>query len=320
MQVRIGLDIGATKTKILMISKNGEIIAREKIRTDSDKRPEPIVERSSHAVEELMRSQKIKPSEVEAVAVGIAGFSNPHTGVIDISPNLHWYNVPFKKLMQDRLKRPVYMANDVNSAAWGEFCYGAGQQAQEMVAIFVGSGIGGGVVTNGKLVEGGTGTAGEVGHMIFKPHGLKCDCGKRGCYEAYGGGMPMERRMRRAVKRGASPEIKRLVGEDLEKINTRVIRQAAEAGDAQAMNVWKEAVEALGILCANLTSLLNPDRIVLGGGVVTGNPGLLKSIREKIDQKAVSLSARHVKIVKSQLGDDAVAMGAAALADLYRKK
>ncbi len=320
MQVRIGLDIGATKTKILMISKSGEIIARKKIKTDSDKRPEPIVERSCQGLEQLIKSEKVKPSDVEAVAVGIAGFSNPHTGVIDISPNLHWYNVPFKKLMEDRLDRPVYMANDVNSAAWGEFCYGAGRDAQEMAAIFVGSGIGGGVVTNGKLVEGGTGTAGEVGHMIFKPHGLKCDCGKRGCFEAYGGGMPMERRMRRAVKRGASPEINKLVGGDLDQINTRVVRQAAENGDAVAVNIWKEAVEALGIMCANLTSLLNPDRIVLGGGVITGNPGLLKSVRDKVDEKAVSLSARHVEVVKSELGDDAVAMGAAALADLYGKK
>jgi len=319
MKVRIGMDIGATKTKILVITKEGKILDKTKIMTDSDGVPGPIVKRSSETLLQLAKDNGYKKSDIEAVCIGICGFSNPRTGVIDISPNLHWHEVPFIKLMKEELGgMEVYMANDVNAAAWGEYTYGAGRDAEDMVAIFIGSGIGGGVVSNNRLVEGGTGTAGEVGHMIFKPHGLKCDCGKRGCYEAYGGGMPMERRMRRMVKKGASKMTLDLAKGDVEKINTKVIRLAAEKGDDYAKKVWSEAEESLQYMCANLTSLLNPDRIVIGGGVLEGNPGLMKTIRKGIDSYAVSLSGRHVKVVKSELGDNAVAMGAAALVDLYR--
>ena len=319
MTMRIGIDVGATKTKIIMITKQGEIVARSKIMTDSDKVPGPIVERAAAAVEDLMRERRVKADQVEAVAVGICGFLNPRTGIIQNSPNLHWKNVPFKKLMEKRLGRTVYVANDVNAAAWGEFEYGAGRGAQDIIAIFAGSGIGGGIVCNGRLVEGGTGTAGEVGHLIFRENGLKCDCGQRGCFEAYGGGMPMERRMRNAAKQGKSPLTLKLAKGELSAINTRVIRLAAAAGDPVAKKIWEDAEASLGILCANLVSLLNPDRLVIGGGVVEGNPGLMKTIRETIKAQAVGLAADHNRVVKSECGDDAVAIGAAALVDLYKE-
>ena len=319
MRFRIGLDIGATKTKIIMITPEGKIVARAKIKTDSDKNPEPIVERASAAIENLVRQQGLTMTEIEAVAVGIAGFSNPRTGMIDVSPNLHWCNVPFKQLLADRIGKKVHMANDVNAAAWGEFTTGAGRGAQDIVAVFVGSGIGGGIVCNGLLVEGGTGTAGEVGHMTFRAGGLQCDCGRRGCFEAYAGGMPLERRMRQAAAAGKSPGLVKLVKGEIGKINTRTVRLAAEAGDPVAAKAWREAEEALITLSANLISLLNPDRLVIGGGVVEGNPGLFKLIKDQVPVRAVALSARHARIVKSELGDDAVAIGAAALADLYRR-
>jgi len=320
MRIRIGLDIGATKTKILIITPEGKILAVDKIKTDSDGTAEPIVARASEAIERLVAAQGMSMADVEAVAVGIAGFSNPRTGLIDVSPNLHWYNVPFKQMLTDCIGKKVYMANDVNAAAWGEFTSGAGRGAQDIVAVFVGSGIGGGIVCNGLLLEGATGTAGEVGHMTYKTNGLKCDCGRRGCFEAYAGGMPLERRLRELTAKGKSPGLKKLVGGEIGKINTKTIRLAAEAGDPVAAKAWAEVEDALVTLCANLISLLNPDRLVIGGGVIEGNPGLLKLIKEQVPLRSVALSARQVKIVKSELGDDAVAVGAAALADLYRRE
>lgn len=319
MSIRIGLDIGATKTKIIMITQKGEIMARARIVTASDGVPGPIVEKSAGAIEQMLQGCGIKPSRVEAMSVGICGFLNPETGIIDISPNLHWHNVPFKKLMERRLGRTVYMSNDVSAAAWGEFVYGAGRGSRDMAILLIGSGIGGGIVANGRLVEGGTGSAGEAGHMTFKKNGLKCECGRRGCFEAYGGGMPLERRMARAARRGLSPLVLKMVKGDIGRINTRIIRRAAKAGDPAAGRIWAEAEASLGILCADLTSLLNPDRLVIGGGVLEGNPGLLKVIKDTVRSNAVTTCARHVKIVKSELGDDAVAMGAAALVDLYSR-
>ncbi len=318
MAVRIGIDVGGTKTKVLMISPEGKVLDMRKIVTESQNVAEPIVERASVEVEDLIKGNKLRASQVEAVAVGICGFSNPRTGIIDLSPNLHWHQVPFVAMMEKRLGRKVYMANDVSAAGWGEFVYGAGKGCENLVSVFAGSGIGGGIIANGRLVEGGTGTAGEIGHQTFRVNGLKCDCGQRGCYEAYGGGMPMERRMRRLAKAGKSPGTLKLAGGDVSKINTKVIRLAAAAGDAVAAKMWAEAEESLVTMCANVTSLLNPDRIVLGGGVVAGNPGLVKTVQAGVKARAVTLTGKHVKVVKSKLGDNAVAMGAAALVDLYR--
>ncbi len=318
MAIRVGIDIGATKTKIILITGKGEILARRKIVTDSLGDPNPIVERSSAEVADMLKTEGVKNSKVEAIAVGIAGFSNPRTGMIDLSPNLKWHKVPFTSMMKKKLGREIFMANDVNAAAWGEFTYGAGQGTTDMVAVFVGSGIGGGIVSGKKLVEGATGTAGEVGHMTYRENGIKCPCGQRGCFEAYGGGVPMEIRTRKAVKSGKGRLILEMAKGDVDKINTRTIRLAAEKGDKTAGMIWKQAQESLVTLCSNLTSLLNPDRLVLGGGVLEGNPGLLKIIKDEVPKRAVTLSGRHVKVVPSQLGDDAVAMGAAALVDLYR--
>jgi glucokinase len=277
---------------------------------------EPIVERASQCVEGMLNKAGIKPGQLEGVGVGVAGQLDPITGYIDNSPNLRWFGVQFGRKFHQRIGMRVRIANDVNAAAWGEYRYGAGQGTRDLVAVFPGSGIGGGIVANGRLVEGATGTAGEIGHLIFREKGRRCDCGHYGCHEAYAGGMPMEERMRRAVCQGKSQMVKSMVKGDLSRINTRTIATAARRGDPVAGRIWEEARSSLGVLCANLVSLLNPDCLVLGGGVIEGNPSLVPFIRHYVRTHAVRLSAERVKIVTSRLKGDAVAMGAAALLEL----
>ncbi len=319
MKFRVGIDIGATKTKILLL-KGEEIVEKLQIPTESYWKVEPIVERASRAVEELLARHKIKKAQLPMIGVGLAGQLDPESGYVDNSPNLKWYGLQFGKKFEKRIGVKIRLANDVNAAAWGEFIYGAGKGYKNLVAVFVGSGIGGGIVCNGRLVEGATGTAGEVGHMIFRPNGIKCDCGKRGCYEAYAGGVPMENRMRKAVKAGKSPMVYEMVKGDLSKINTRTIADAARKGDPVAKKIWEEAELGLGMLCANLISMLNPDVLVLGGGVIKGNPSLVKVIRSYVKKMAVELSAKKAKIVKSNLMGDAVALGASALVELEMRR
>lgn len=316
MRYIFGIDIGATKSKILLLDKKGKIIYREKILTESFDRVDPIIERASRRIEEIIREKKIKKNSIELVGVGLAGQLDPQTGLVDNSPNLRWFGVQFGKRFEERLGIKIRLANDVNAAAWGEYVFGFKKRAKDIVAVFVGSGIGGGFVCNGTLVEGSTGTAAEIGHMIFKKDGLLCDCGHRGCFEVYGAGMPMEKRMREAVKKGKSPMVEEMVKGDLAKINTRTIATAARRGDKMAKAIWKDAEEALCVLCANLVSMLNPEVLVLGGGVIEGNPILVSTIRSFVKKEAVELSARNVKIVKSMLKGDAVALGAAALVEL----
>jgi len=314
---RIGLDIGATKTKILLISPGGKIIRREKILTDSFGSPDPIIRRAADFIGKLIAEEGLRKRQILGVGCGCAGFMDTETGYIDISPNLKWFGVQFGKKFGKRLGMKIRMVNDVNAAAWGEFVYGAGKGKglRHLVAVFPGSGIGGGIVCNGKLVEGATGTAGEVGHLIFRENGLLCDCGRRGCHEAYAGGMPMENRMRKLVRAGKAKLVKEMVKGDLGRINTRTIADAARRGDPDAKLVWKEAVASLCVLCANLVSVFNPEVLVLGGGVIEGNPVLLPTIRHYVKTHAVEYSGRAVQVVKSNLGGDAIALGAAAMID-----
>jgi len=313
MNYRIGIDIGATKTSILLINKVGKTLHREKIPTQSYGKVEPIIIRVCDVIEKMLDQQGIRKSRVEWTGCGLAGQLDPETGWIDNSPNLGWFGVQFGKKFEKRLGMKIRLVNDVNAAAWGEFIYGEGRQFNNLVAVYVGSGIGGGIVCNGRLFEGATGTAGEIGHVIFRENGLLCRCGRKGCHEAYAGGLPLENRMRKLVKAGKSPVIYKMVKGDLSRINTRTIASAAKKGDPAAKMVWQDAVSSLNVLCANLVSIFNPEALVLGGGVIEGNPALLPSIRAFVKAHAVHRSAQAVKTIKTSLGQDAIALGAAAM-------
>jgi glucokinase len=317
MNYRIGMDIGATKTKVLLITRAGKILAKEKFPTESFGRVEPIIERTASVMEKMLKANGINLRQIEWIGCGTAGQLDPATGYIDNSPNLKWFGVQFGKKFEKRLGRKIRLVNDVNAAGWGEFIYGAGRDygkgCQNLVCVYVGSGIGGGIVCNGKLVEGATGTAGEIGHLIFREDGIMCDCGHRGCHEAYAGGVPMENRMRKMVRAGKGRMVREMVKGDLSRINTRTIADAARKGDPAAKLVWNDAVASLQVLCANLVSVFNPEVLVLGGGVIEGNPTLVPTIRAYVKSHAVDYSARTVRLVKSRLANDAIALGAAAI-------
>jgi len=313
---RLGIDIGATKTKLILLDPKGKMLAKEQILTDSIGSVEPIAARAGAKLEELLARHRLKRSQLEGCGIGVAGQQDPETGVIDDSPNLKWFGVQFKKPMEKALKLRIRMANDVNAAGWGEYVYGSKRKCPNLAAIFVGSGIGGGFVINGKLVEGACGAAAEVGHAIFREDGIRCDCRRLGCHEAYAGGHPLEKRMRKLARQGKSPMIVKMVKGDLAKINTRTIADAAKKGDPVAKKLWSDATLSLCVLSANLVSLLNPNRLVLGGGVIEGNPSLLPAIRKFVNQRAVALSAQRCEIIVSQLKGDAIALGAAALVEV----
>jgi glucokinase len=315
MRYRIGVDIGATKTKILLITPAGKILRREKILTDSFGKIEPIINRAAAMIERVLKEQGIKKSQIEWMGCGCAGQMDPATGWIDNSPNLGWFGVQFGKKFEKRMGRKIRMVNDVNAAAWGQFIYGAGKgtDIKNLITVFPGSGIGGGIVCNGNLVEGATGTAGEFGHLIFRENGLRCDCGHYGCHEAYAGGVPIEKRMRKIVKAGKSKMVLQMAGGDISKINTRTIADAARKGDPAAKEIWSDAVASLCVLCANVVSAFNPEIVVLGGGVIEGNPSLVPVINRYVKSHAVDYSAKTVQVVKSKLGGDSIALGAAAM-------
>jgi glucokinase len=316
MGYRLGIDIGATKTKLILLDPRGNMLAKEQILTQSIGSVAPIAARAGAELNKLLAKHHLKRSQLEGCGIGVAGQLDPETGVIDDSPNLQWFGVQFKRPMEKALGLKIRMANDVNAAAWGEYVYGSGRKCPNLAAVFAGSGIGGGFVMNGTLVEGASGTAAEVGHSIFREDGIRCDCHRIGCHEAYAGGHPMEKRMRRLAHQGKSPMVMKMVKGDLAKINTRTIADAAKKGDRVAGEIWKDATLSLCVLCAIIVSFLNPNRLVLGGGVIEGNPSLLPAIRKFVNHRAVALSASKCEIMISELKGDAIALGAAALMEI----
>jgi len=267
-----------------LLDPKGKMLAKEQILTDSIGSVEPIAARAGAKLEELLSRHRLKRSQFEGCGIGVAGQQDPETGVIDDSPNLKWFGVQFKKPMEKALKLRIRMANDVNAAAganmstarsvnartWRNLCRLRHRRR---------------LCDHGKLVEGACGTAAEVGHAIFREDGIRCDCRRLGCHEAYAGGHPLEKRMRKLARQGKSPLIVKMVKGDLAKINTRTIADAAKKGDPVAKQLWYDATMSLCVLSANLVSLLNPNRLVLGGGVIEGNPSLLPAIRKFVNQR-----------------------------------
>jgi len=248
----------------------------------------------------------------------VAGQVLGSTGVVLNAPNLGWRDVPLGQLLGAALGAPVRIANDLSVAAWGEKRFGAARGLDHVVLVFVGSGVGGGLILGGKLHEGASGVAGEIGHVKVRParpetQVRRCGCGQWGCLEAYTSGMNVAARVREEIAAGARTLVAERAGGDLSRVNASLVDEACRASDPYAVALWAEVSELLGTAIANLVTLLNPDRVILGGGVLLGAPRLSELVSQAFDE-AVSRSAlRGLTVERAALGDDAGVIGAALL-------
>lgn len=230
-------------------------------------------------------------------------------------PNLPgWDRVPLRQLIEDSLGIPTTLENDANAAVLGEHRFGAGRGVAHMIYVTVSTGIGGGLILDGRLYHGATGMAGEIGHTTVLPYGPLCGCGNRGCLEALASGSAIARRARERVAHGVPTRIADLAGNDPELITAKLVAEAASEGDAEARGILAEAMNYLGIGMANLVNLLNPELIVIGGGLTHIGERLFGPVRRAIDQHAFPAQAQAVHVVRAGLGDDVGVLGAAAVA------
>jgi len=312
----IGVDLGGTKiSAALVASQDMSILDRAYMLTPSTEGPSSVVEAIFSAVEALLRSDKIEPSRLAAIAISSAGPSDPRTGVVFASPRIGgWHNVPLQNLVQERFDIPTIVHNDANAAAWGEFTLGAGRGTQNMVYVTVSTGIGGGLIIDGRLYTGASGTAGEIGHTSVCANGILCECGSHGCLEMYSSGTAIARRAQEALDKGTETRIAHLTEELGEGLTGRVVALAAQEGDLVALDIIVEAGNYLGVGLANLVNLLNPDMIVIGGGMAQVGDLLLGPAREEMGRRAFEMPAMWVKIVPAALGVDAPLLGVVALA------
>jgi glucokinase len=317
----MGIDLGGTNIGAAAVS-DGVILASKKIKTQAKKGEEVVINRIEKVILEIADMLSSSPSQFKALCIGAPGAVNIQTGVVNDAPNLGWKDVPLGRVLQERLGLPVFVDNDVNVGVLGEYAHGSGQGTQHMVGVFVGTGIGGGVIINGQLHYGIRGAAGEIGHMVVVPDGRICGCGRQGCVEAYASKTGIIKILQEKIDAGQDSSIKKHLKKDQLTISSAEISKALMSEDKLVIEVLTSAQYYLGLLTANLVNLLDPDLIVYGGGLVEqlGN-SFLKPIRKTarthyLQQK----DKKRIKILASTLGDDAGTIGAAVAAQRRLEK
>jgi glucokinase len=312
-----GIDLGGTSMKVLIVDAKNAILGEARAPTRRSRKPVGILDEIANALDEALAVAGLRRRDLAAASIGAPGSIDRHRGVVHEAPNLGWTEFPLGPQLERRLRVPVLVDNDVNVGTVGEHVLGAGAGTSDMVGIFVGTGIGGGIIANGRLYEGSVGGAGEIGHTVMLADGPLCSCGHRGCAEALSSRWAMERDVRAAIKAGHKSIVLDLMKKKGKpRMTSSVMNAALKRNDRVMRDVLKRAQRYLGILAANAVNLLDPECVVIGGGIATRlGERFVAPIRESAaDYFLREKDAQRIRIVAGRLGDDAGALGAVVLA------
>lgn len=306
----LGVDLGGTEIKIAIVNDDAVIVEEAVIPSKASVQPKTVAADIVRCVR-AMRSFK----DVIGTGIGVAGDIDQENGIVRFSPNLpQWKKVPLRKMLKNHLPGGIIIDNDANVAALGACWLDAGGRARNLICVTLGTGVGGGIVCNGRLYRGSSGTAGEIGHMSFDHDGPKCNCGNNGCIERYIGAPYLSRFAAGLVEVEGSEIIQGLVKNDLSLLTPKVLSKAAQMGDPVARQVWRDAGEKLGVVLASVINFYNPDMIVLAGGVSKAGRLLTDPVRKVVKARAFSTSSRQCRIIVSQYTQKLGVVGAALLA------
>ncbi len=298
--ISIGIDIGGTFVKFFAVNDKKRILKTDKIPTYTTLGRNAFLAQLSRIVNEWRGEFKDKSV---VIGVGIAGDTDPEKGVLRWAPNIPWHNLKVAQVMKENTGCECYVSNDANMAAWGVFDREFKGKYKNMIIVTLGTGIGGGIIINGALYQGADGSAGELGHMKidFAPDAPLCGCGQRGCLESYAGTKGILRMAQAASAKYPKSILANLINK--EEFSVSLLSQAAAQEDEVALNLWKEIGSYLGRGLADMVLLLNPDAIVLAGGVSRGAKYFLPSVREVFEKQAVKTPFKNVKILLSKEGN-----------------
>jgi glucokinase len=308
-----GIDVGGTKIEAAAVDAGGMAGSAIRTATDVAAGPKGVTAAIVEAVRALTDQAGTPPA---GVGVGIAGQIDASTGSVRFAPNLGWHDVPLAAGIKAALGVAVIVTNDVRAAAFGEWRHGAGRGYDDLVCVYVGTGIGGGIVSGGRMLAGCANTAGEIGHIVVEADGPPCTCGGRGCLEALAGGWAIGKAARTAIEEGVegSGSLLAAAGGAVERVSAEAVAKAAAAGDALALHLLEKAGRALAAGCVSLVNAFNPCRLILGGGVIDGVPGLIYRVRDGVSRYALPAAAASVEVVAADLGRVAGVVGAGTLA------
>ena len=315
MAKRIGIDVGGTNVKIALVDDNGKIIYSNSVPTYAKMGYEYTVNNIKQAIRDLMKETNTTTSYIEGIGFDFPGQVDCKTGVVKLAPNIPgWVNVPIAQMIEDEFHIPTRIDNDVRCAALGELKFGAGKGCENFICITVGTGIGSGIVINGKVVRGATNAAGELGHIKLQMNGGPiCGCGDTGCLEAFASGPAIVAMAQEYIKGGKSTKFREMAAAEGGEITPYMVAKAAEEGDPVAKRIFEIVGEYIGIGLTSVINLLNPEKVIIGGGVAESGELLLAPIRKTIKERAMVVAGNAVEIVPAQLGNSAGVIGASML-------
>ena len=309
----LGVDVGGTKIAAAVVTDEGKVISRGYGSTSAQAGPQVVIDNIFATIDRTISSSNVVLSQLSGIGIAAAGIIDSKKGKVIFSPNLPgWHEVPLGDAVHQRFNVSTYLGNDASLAALGEWCFGVKKQVANLIYVTVSTGIGGGIICNGKPYTGVLGAAGEIGHMTIDVNGPRCNCGNVGCWETLASGTALAREAVKHIKEGASTSIVEFADGDLTKVDAKVVFEAAKQGDKLANQLIARLGYYLGVGLANLVNIFNPELILIGGGVAKMGNLLLAPAIKVVEERAFTTSATSVQIRPALLGDDSSILGAVA--------
>lgn len=313
IKYRIGIDIGGTNVKFGVVDEDNNLIGKNSIKTQVNLGWEKIIENIGIGVQELLKSRGIEIEECESIGVGSPGVVDHKNGVLIYSNNLKWENVPLIKELNRYIDLPTKASNDANCAALGEVVVGRAKGYKDVVMITLGTGVGGGIVADGKLFEGGVGGV-EIGHMVLVVDGIKCTCGRNGCFESYASATALVREASKAAKENPESLMNKILSGNLERMNGAIPFEAAQEGDIAGKKVVDNYIKYLGEGIIDMVNIFRPEIILLSGGICNQGKNLTDPLNDYVKKYTYAGSRIYIPPVEvATLGNDAGLIGAANL-------
>ncbi len=315
MKYFLGIDLGGTNLVVGLVNEEYKLLDKDSIPTRAGGTSDELITDMRSLADQILRRNKLKLSDIESVGVGVPGTANWDTGIIEFANNLAFSDEPFLPVITAAFEgTKVFFDNDANAAAWGEYLAGSAKGSDSMVMITLGTGVGGGIILNGKIFEGINYAAGELGHMVIKTDGKYCNCGRRGCFEVYASATALVEQTREAMNENKASVLWELCQGELSKVEGKTLFQGVSQGDATADKVLENFIIYLGAGVINIINIFQPDIICIGGGISNAGDALVGPLKEIIKKESYSrTSKKQPEIVIASLNNDAGLIGAAML-------
>ncbi|WP_405343695.1 ROK family protein [Ruminococcus sp.] len=316
MSYRVGIDLGGTNIVAGVVDENYEIIARASCKTNVPRPEAEICDSMAAIVKEAIKKAKLKMDDIDYIGIGVPGAVNPETRIIETSPNLFFKNWEIAKMMEERLHKYTKVENDANAAALGEFLAGSAKGTKNAIAITLGTGVGGGIVIDGKIYSGSNYAGAELGHMVIVKDGRECGCGRKGCWEAYASATALINMTKEAIRneKAEFSYMLHLADDDIDNVNGKTAFDAQQAGDNTGAEVVNQYISYLATGLINIINIFQPDVLCIGGGIAGQGDNLLTPLRAIIEkERFTKYNEKQTKVCIATLGNDAGIIGAACL-------